>query len=115
MERWVILLITFSYAFVVSETLQRSLRSVNTKADNDYNFFIVLYILVVSIFRSFDWLAWKKIHITVLMPTADLLFTLHDSACPRNNQRVYGVYFVVLNIEVQQDVCDISAGFSLIA
>jgi len=57
----------------------------------------------------------KKIHITVLMPTPDLLFTLHDSACPRNNQRVYGVYFVVLNIEVQQDVCDISAGFSLIA
>lgn len=47
-------------------------------------FYIVLYILVVCIFRSPDWLAWmRKTYYSV---NANTWFTpSHDSACSRNN------------------------------
>lgn len=48
------------------------------------NCYIVLYILVVCIFRSPDWLAWtRKTYYSV---NANTWFTpSHDSACSRNN------------------------------
>lgn len=54
--------------------------------------------------------------ITVLPPTPDLLLHMTHSALETTTkQHVYLDSYVVLYIEVQQDVCDISAGFSLVA